>query len=110
MIPREALTERLRQMYAGVDGVTERAMFGGVAFIVNGNMSCGTARDGLVVRVGPQLYEGALLRPHAVPMDFTGRVMRGFVFVKPQGYKADVALKSWVDLSLSFVATLPAKQ
>lgn len=110
MAQREALAERLRQIFAGVDGVSERAMFGGVAFMVNGNMSCGTAKDGLVVRVGPQLYEDALLRPHAVPMDFTGRVMRGFVFVKPPGYKADAALKSWVDLSLSFVNTLPAKQ
>lgn len=109
MDQRDQLTERLREAYAGLDGVTERRMFGGVAFMIHGNMSCGTAKDGLVVRVGPALYDDALMRPHAVPMDFTGQVMRGFVFVKPPGYKAAAALKTWMDLSLSFVSTLPAK-
>ena len=109
MDQREQLTSRLRNAYAGLEGVVEKNMFGGTAFMVNGNMSCGTARDGLIVRVGPALYDDALLRPHAVPMDFTGRVMRGFVFVKPAGYENDLALASWVQLSLGFVSTLPAK-
>ena len=109
MDQRKQLGARLREAYAGLDGIAESKMFGGVAFMVNGNMSCGTAKDGLVVRVGPALYDDALRRPHAVHMDFAGRVMRGFVFVKPPGYKADSALKIWVGLSLSFVSTLPAK-
>jgi len=109
MDQRKQLAERLRETYAGLDDITESRMFGGIAFMLNGNMSCGTAKDGLVVRVGPALYDDALMRPHAVHMDFTGRVMRGFVFVKPPGYKADSALKTWVDLSLSFVSTLPSK-
>ena len=84
-------------------------MFGGTAFMVNGHMSCGVIEDNLMVRVGPERYEKALKRAHTRKMDFTGRPMKGFVFVSPAGFKSAKTLPSWVTLSLDFVSSLPPK-
>ena len=105
----EGLAERLRDTFATTRGVSEKKMFGGVAFMVNGNMSCGIVDETLMVRVGPELYEEALGRPHARAMDFTGKAMKGFVYVAPEGFESDEDLAEWVQLSKRFVATLPAK-
>ena len=105
----EGLAERLREVYADVPNVVEKKMFGGIAFMVNGHMSCGPVNDTLMVRVGPDLYEEALARPHAREMDFTGRSMKGFVYVSPEGVDTDERLAEWVSLSLEFVHTLPPK-
>jgi hypothetical protein len=75
-------------------------MFGGMATMVNGHMSCGVVDDYLMVRVGPDHYQAALARPHAREMDFTGRSMKGFVFVNAEGFTEDEELTSWVALSL----------
>ena len=69
----------------------------------------GIAKEALMVRVGPAAYAASLQRPHAREMDFTGRPMRGYVFVDPPGFEADADLAYWVQAGLSFVATLPAK-
>lgn len=84
-------------------------MFGGIAFMLHGKMCCGVVKDDLVVRVGPEQYEKALSQPHARPMDFTGRPLRGFVFVDPTGYKTDKPLAKWVEQAVEFAMTLPRK-
>ena len=105
----EGLAERLRDTFATTHGVSEKKMFGGVAFMVNGNMSCGIVDETLMVRVGPELYNEALARPHARAMDFTGKPMKGFVYVAPQGFESDEDLAEWVQLSQRFISTLPVK-
>jgi hypothetical protein len=84
-------------------------MFGGLAFMIHGNMSVGVEKDRLMGRVGPDHYKEALLRPHARPMDFTGRPMRGFVYVPPEAISTDAALQEWVQLGVEFALTLPRK-
>jgi TfoX/Sxy family transcriptional regulator of competence genes len=86
-----------------------KKMFGGVAYMVQGNMCVGVNEDRLMVRVGPDGYDEALAQTHAQPMDFTGRPMRGFVYVPPEGYAAEDDLEAWVQRGLDFVLTLPAK-
>jgi TfoX/Sxy family transcriptional regulator of competence genes len=105
----EKLADRIRRALGPRDDIEERKMFGGLAFLRDGRMFCGIAKDDLMVRVGPEGYEAALGRPHVRPMDFTGRPMKGYVFVAPQGRRTDAALRAWVELSASFVATLPAR-
>lgn len=84
-------------------------MFGGLAFMVNGHMCCGIVGENLVVRVGAEAYERALSQPHARAMDFTGRPMKGFVYVGPSGYRTAADLRKWVRKGLRFVSSLPAK-
>ena len=106
----EELAERVRRALAGRKGISEKKMFGGIAYMLGGNMFCGIVKDELMVRVGPQQYDDALARPHARPMDFTGRAMRGMVYVEPEGCRTDEALKSWLEQGLAFAASLPAKK
>jgi hypothetical protein len=84
-------------------------MFGGLAFIVNGHMCCGIVGKDFVVRTGPDEYEAALSQPHARPMDFTGRAMRGLVYVGPPGYRSTHDLKTWILRGMHFVLSLPPK-
>ena len=105
----ETLAERLRPLVRGKYEVTEKKMFGGLAFMVNGHMCCGIVATDLVVRTGPDAFEHALKRPHTRPMDFTGRPMKGFVYVAPAGYRSDRDLKSWVQSGLVFVLSQPPK-
>ena len=105
----DRLANRVRTALSRRKGLSERRMFGGLAFLLRGHMCCGVLRDELVVRVGPGRHEEALGRPHARPMDFTGRPMRGFVYVAPPGCKTDKSLREWVGLGVAFVRSLPAK-
>ncbi len=108
----EGAAERLREVYAELpDGqeLQEKKMFGGLAFMLAGHMSCGVVGETLMVRVGPDRYQQALGRAHARPMDFTGKPLKGFVYVAPQGYESDQDLADWVKLSVDFVAGLPPK-
>mgnify|MGYP000614765519 CR=1 FL=1 len=100
---------RIRAALADQTGVTERKMFGGLAFMVNGHMCCGLAKEKLMLRVGPDQYEACLAQPHAREMDFTGRPMRGMIYVDPDGYHTDEDLQAWVDRGLAFVLNLPPK-
>jgi TfoX/Sxy family transcriptional regulator of competence genes len=90
-------------------GVTEKEMFGGIAFLLDGKMFIGLAKNQLMVRVGPDRHDEALARPHVRPMDFTGRPMRGYVYVAPAGYANARALSAWIDWSTAFVATVKKK-
>jgi TfoX/Sxy family transcriptional regulator of competence genes len=105
----EGVAQRLREVFEEDFDVIEKKMFGGIAFMVNGHMSCGVTDEDLMVRVGPDQYEAALQRPHAREMDFTGRPLKGFVYVAPDGFESDEDLNSWVNISLEFVTALPPK-
>ena len=100
------LADRIRRVVAGKRGVTEKKMFGGIAFLLDGKMFCGVASNDLMVRVGPERHEDALGRPHVRPMDFTGRPMKGYVFVGSDGCRTQRQIVAWVDKSTAFVATL----
>ena len=89
--------------------VVEKRMFGGIAFMLRGNMCCGIVRDDLMVRVGPERLEEALAQPHARPMDFTGRPMKGMVYVGPEGLRSDTDLNAWLRRAVEFTETLPPK-
>ena len=105
----EGLAERVRQALQGHGSISERKMFGGLAFMLNGNMCVGVEKDNLMVRVGPDKYEEALDKSHARLMDFTGRPMKGFVYVTPEGVQTDPALKEWVAMGTEFAGSLPPK-
>ena len=106
----EELAQRVRDVLAPLDNVHEQKMFGGLAFMLNGNMCCCVDRDNLVVRTGPQTYDDALGRPHARVFDFTGRPMRGFVYVEGAGLKGEDDLREWVNWAVAFAGSLPAKR
>jgi hypothetical protein len=98
-----------RHMYFTSRAAWPHELTRGVTFMVRGNMCCGVLDEHLVVRVGPDEYEGALREPHTRPMDFTGRALHGFVYVDRKGFANDRSLKRWIDRGMSFVATLPPK-
>ena len=104
----EALAVRVRAALAGEDGLTERQMFGGLAFMLRGNMACGIVKDELMLRLGPEGADRALDEPHVRQMDFTGRPMTGMVFVGPGGLDDD-ALRRWVAEAASYARALPPK-
>ncbi len=103
------LTQRIREKLAGIPGLEEKKMFGGVGFLIQGNMACGVNGDELIVRVGPQQDQAALSRPHTRPFDMTGRPMQGWVMVAPAGVNTDDELQAWIELGVEFAKTLPAK-
>ena len=105
----EGLSQRIRELLADQPGIDEKKMFGGLAFMVNGNMSVGVTSSDLMVRVGPDNYDTALKEPHARPMDFTGKPLRGFVYVDTKGYESDAGLAKWVNKGVDFALSLPAK-
>ena len=105
----EKLADRIRNVLARHEGLTEKKMFGGISFMLRGNMCCGVVREDLVVRVGPEQYEEALAEPHARPMDFTGRPLKGMIYVGPGGYRSDEALVKWVRRGVDLAASLPSK-
>ena len=105
----EHLAARVRDLLARRRRITEKKMFGGLSFLLAGNMACGIVGKELMVRVGPQRYETALARRHTREMDFTGRPLTGYVYVAPAGLRTRAALAGWVDLGLSYARTLPPK-
>jgi hypothetical protein len=106
----EGLMQRIREFLADRHlSPVEKKMFGGVAFMLQGNFVCGLNKDNLVVRVGPERYAEALAHPHAREMDFTGRPMKGWVYVSSVGYEADEDLAQWLQQGLDFALSLPPK-
>jgi TfoX/Sxy family transcriptional regulator of competence genes len=106
----EELAVRIREQLAHRSDVVEKKMFGGLCFMVNGAMCCGLTQTSFMVRVGAEAYEEALARPHARPMDFTGRPLTGMVYVAPEGLETQAALARWVRLGLAFVTEPPARK
>ena len=106
----DELANRIRAQLAPYDAVTEKAMFGGLAFLVAGHMAVGlTGGDELMVRLGPEDGEAALAEPHTRPFDMTGRPMRGWLLVAGPGIATDAALGGWVARGVAFARTLPPK-
>jgi TfoX/Sxy family transcriptional regulator of competence genes len=106
----EDLANRVREQLAGEGGVTEKAMFGGLAFLLRGNMAVGLSSGGeLMVRVGPNATDDALARPHTRLFDMTGRPMKGWILVAPEGMKTGRQLGTWVRRGVEFARTLPPK-
>ena len=98
----EQLAERVRNALARESSVEEKKMMGGLTFMVNGKMCVGVAKDDLMLRLGPEAYEGALEKKGCREMDFTGKPMRGFVFVGPEGLETKGELEYWLQLALDF--------
>ena len=105
----EALAERIRQGLARRKNVEEKKMFGGVGFLLNGNLLVGVWKESLVVRLGPDEGEEALKEPHVKEFDITGRAMKGWVLVAPAGVEDDEQLNGWIQRALKFVRKLPGK-
>ena len=104
------LAQRVREVLADRPGISERAMFGGLAFLVDGKMFVGIRNASLMARVGPERHQDALAMPSVRVMDFTGRPMRGYVYIDPPAFAADQDLRAWVVWCVEFVAKLPAKK
>lgn len=109
----EGLAQRIRDRLGELSGdqpaLTEKRMFGGLSFLLHGNMTVGVVGDELIARVGPERAEGALARPEARPMDFTGRPMRGWMTVSGPALAEDPVLEYWITTALAFAGTLPPK-
>jgi TfoX/Sxy family transcriptional regulator of competence genes len=104
----ERLAERVRKVLCDPE-IKEKKMFGGLAFMVQGNMACGLISDELLIRVGKHNYEKTLAMPHTRKMDFTGRPMKGFIMIEAEGYEDDKALAKWVKQGLDYARSLPEK-
>ncbi len=109
MVYDEQLEARIAAALAGQPGWVSKKMFGGVGYMVQGNMACGVHKDMLVVRVGPDEYDQSMGYPHTRPFDMTGRAMKGWVMVEPDGFASEEDLKVWVQSGLDFALTLPPK-
>jgi TfoX/Sxy family transcriptional regulator of competence genes len=105
----ESVAQRLRAELGTLPGLTEKKMFGGICFLLGGNMVCGVLGDDLIMRVGKDQYEASLAQPGARIFDFSGKPMAGWVMVAPAGYASADDLARWVGLAVMFVGTLPAK-
>jgi len=102
------LAERISATFGNIP-ILEKKMFGGIGYLLHGNMACGIIGDTLIVRVGLEDYEAALKRPHTRVFDTTGRVMRGWVMVSPEGTSGENTLSNWVEQGIKFALTLPPK-
>jgi TfoX/Sxy family transcriptional regulator of competence genes len=105
----EGLATRVRELLQERPGVVEKQMFGGLAFLVQGNMACGVRGDELMVRVAPDTAEAALGEPGARPFDMTGRPMKGWLLVDADGHAEDDDLRRWVHRGAAYAASLPPK-
>jgi TfoX/Sxy family transcriptional regulator of competence genes len=105
----QLLADRIRQAFGRKRGIVEKKMFGGVGFLLNGNMCVGVWKTSLIVRLDPAVSDDALKQPHVRAFDITGRPMKGWVLVEAEGVDEDAQLKTWVQRAVDFVGTLPAK-
>lgn len=104
------LAARLRNLFTGNHDISEKKMFGGLCFMCRGHMFVGIVGDQLMARIGPDAYFPALQQPYVREMDFTGKPMKGYVFVAATGIAASHQLEHWTEISLNFIDTLPAKK
>ncbi|MBB3166877.1 TfoX/Sxy family protein [Simiduia aestuariiviva] len=105
----EALVERVRSHLHHHDSYQEKKMFGGLAIMLNGNMCCGVVGEELMARVGPERYEACLKVPYVRQMDFTGKPLRGMVYIAAAGVDSEKQLAAWVELSETFALSLDPK-
>ena len=105
----EELADRVREIVSRKKGIEEKKMFGGVGFLRNGNMLVGVWKEFLIVRLGPDEGTKALNEKSVIPFDITGKPMKGWIMVVPEGVEDDDRLKKWIQRAIKFVGTLPAK-
>lgn len=105
----EMLAARVRDRVNNLAGADEKKMFGGVGFLLNGNMACGVNKKDLIIRVGPDAYESNLLEAHTKPFDMTGRPMTGWIVVVEKGYASEDDLAKWVKKGVDYACSLPPK-
>ena len=105
----DAVADRVRKILKRRKGISERKMFGGIAFMLNGNMVCGVIKKDLVLRLGKERAAKALSEPHTREMDFTGKAIKSMVYIDPAGYESDDQLRAWVQRAFDYAKTLPAK-
>ena len=105
----EALAERIRRGLARKKGIEEKKMFGGVGYLLNGNLLVGVWKDSLIVRLDPEGYDDALMEPHVGEFNITGRTMKGWVLVAPEGVDDSGQVKAWIQRVVKFVGKLPKK-
>lgn len=105
----DGLAQRAREVIEELPGFNEKKMFGGICWLLHGNMAGGIINDDIIIRVGPDNYESALALPHTRVFDITGRVMKGWVMVSPKGHEEDKDLESWIRKGIDFALSLPPK-
>lgn len=105
----EETAERVRHALEPRGAFVEKKMFGGVGFLLGGNMCCGVWKEYLILRVGPEAYETALADPATREFDITGRAMKGWVMVEPHGFENATDLRRWLRMAVEFATTLPFK-
>lgn len=105
----QALAERIRGILSDIPHLQEKKMFGGVGYLIQGNMACGVNGNNLIVRVGPERTQEALAKAHTKLFDMTGRPMTGWIVVEPEGISQETELERWVAQGVEFTQTLPAK-
>jgi TfoX/Sxy family transcriptional regulator of competence genes len=105
----EALASRIRKQIGCRTGMVEKKMFGGVGFLLNGNMCCGVHRDSLIVRLAPEETDAALKKPHVRVFDISGRPMKGWLLVDAAGINTETRLQKWIDVAVSYAGTLEKK-
>jgi hypothetical protein len=105
----QSLAARIRDALARRQGIEEKKMFGGVAFLLSGHMLVGVWKELLIARPGAAAYDDALREPHVREFDITGKPMKGWVLVEPEGVEDDDQLQDWIDRAIAFVRTLPSK-
>jgi TfoX/Sxy family transcriptional regulator of competence genes len=110
LVYNEQLADKVRALVARRKGVSEKKMFGGLAFLLHGNMCCGVLKEDLMVRVGAERHDKAAAMAHARTMDFTGRPMKGFIYVDSSGWSKDATLKKWVEMGIDHASSLPRKR
>lgn len=105
----EPLAGRIRNALASTQNIDELKMFGCLCFFLNGNALAGVWKNRLIARLGPDEAEAAQWEPHVRPFDITGKPMRKWIAVEPEGVADDARLADWIDRALRFVSTLPKK-
>ena len=105
----EILAGQVRMEIGAQPGIREKVMFGGISFLLNGNLACGVIGDELILRVKPEDTQQVLSQPHTRVFDMSGKPMRGWVVVMPEGLQTAAELKRWVKQGIEYAATLPGK-
>jgi hypothetical protein len=105
----EGLATRVREVIGDQPGLAEKQMFGGLAFLLHGNMACGVRGDDLIVRLAAETADAAAGEPGTRPFDLTGRPMKGWLLVNADGHAEDDDLRRWVDRGLDYASSLPPK-
>ena len=105
----ESLAARIRDALARKKNIEEKKMFGGVGFLLNGNMLVGVWKNSMIVRLGPDAYQDTLIEPHVKEFDITGKAMKGWIMVETEGVAEDAQVQPWIQRAMKFVGKLPAK-